>query len=107
MSSFDERKKTQETKFVLDAANEFKAEAKRNKMLGHWASGLLGKEGPARDKYALEVIASDFEEAGDEDVYRKLRGDLTDANVEISDQAIRDKMKEYLEAAREEVYGKS
>ncbi|MEP1229419.1 MAG: DUF1476 domain-containing protein [Litorimonas sp.] len=102
MSGFDERQKGQETKFVMDAAKEFKAEAKRNKMLGHWAAELMDKDGEA---YALEVIMSDMEEAGDEDVYRKLRGDLTAANIEISDEAIRDKMKECFTLAREEVYG--
>jgi len=102
MSGFDDRQKGQETKFVMDAAKEFKAEAKRNKALGHWAASLMDKDA---EKYALEVIMADMEEAGDEDVYRKLRGDLTEAKVEISDQAIRDKMAECMEAAREEVYG--
>jgi len=105
MSGFDERQKGQETKFVMDAAKEFKVEAKRNKLLGHWAAELMGKDEAAHEKYALEVIVADMEEAGDEDVFRKLRGDLTDANVEISDQAIRDKMSECMEAARAEVYG--
>lgn len=105
MSGFDERQKGHETKFVMDATKEFKAEAKRNKLLGQWAGELMGKDEAAREKYALEVIVADMEEAGDEDVFRKLRGDLTDANVEISDQAIRDKMSEYMDAARAEVYG--
>ena len=104
MSRFDDRKKASETKFVLDKALEFKAEAKRNKALGAWAGALLGKEGADVDKYALYVIMADMEEAGDEDVFRKLRKDLTDANIDISDGAIRDKMAECLEAAREEVY---
>jgi len=102
MSGFNERQKGQETKFVMDAAKEFKAEAKRNKLLGHWAAELMDRDG---EKYALEVIVSDMEEAGDEDVFRKLRGDLTVANIEISDEAIRDKMKECFELARAEVYG--
>ena len=105
MSGLDNRQKSQETKFVLDASKEFKAEAKRNKALGHWAAGLMGKDAAAAEKYALEVIIADMEEAGDEDVYRKIRGDLTSQQVEISDEAIRDKMAECLEAAREEVYG--
>jgi len=105
MSGFDDRQKGHETKFVMDAAKEFKAEAKRNKLLGHWAAELMGKDEAGADKYALEVIMADMEEAGDEDVYRKLRGDLTDAKVEISDQAIRDKMSECMETARSEVYG--
>ncbi len=105
MSGFNERQKGHETKFVMDAAKEFKAEAKRNKALGHWAAELMGKDADEAEKYAMEVIVADMEEAGDEDVYRKLRGDLTSAKVEIADEAIRDKMKECMEAARAVVYG--
>ncbi|WP_427451309.1 DUF1476 domain-containing protein [Litorimonas sp. WD9-15] len=105
MSTFDERSNAQETKFVLDAGKEFKAEAKRNKALGHWAAGLMGKSDAEADKYALEVIMADMEEAGDDDVFRKLRKDLTAANCDMSDKAIRDRMAMELKAAREEVYG--
>ena len=105
MSQFDERANAQETKFVLDAAQEFKAEAKRNKALGHWAAGLMGKSEDDSKKYALEVIMADMEEPGDDDVFRKLRKDLTQANIEISDGAIRDKMSLCLLDARKEVYG--
>lgn len=104
MSAFDERKNASETRFVMDAAKEFKAEARRNKALGHWAAELMGKSEEEAKAYAMQVIAADMEEAGDEDVYRKLRGDLTTAGVDISDQAIRDRMAEALKAAREEVY---
>lgn len=103
MSAFEDRQSASETKYVLDAAKEFQAEAKRNKALGLWAAELLGREDA--DKYALEVIAADMEEAGDDDVFRKLRKDLTEAGVDISDAAIRDKMAECLAAARDEVYG--
>ncbi|MDB2439005.1 DUF1476 domain-containing protein [Hellea sp.] len=102
MSGFDDRKAKAETKFVLDAALEFKAEAKRNKALGFWAAEFLEKD---PEKYALEVIIADMEEAGDDDVFRKLRKDLDAVNSDLSDQAIRDKMAECLAAAREEVYG--
>ena len=105
MSTLDERGNAQEAKFVLDAAQEFKAEAKRNKALGHWAASLMGKSEAEADKYALEVIKSDMEEVGDDDVFRKLRGDLTNANCEISDEAIRDRMAVELKAARQAVYG--
>lgn len=104
MSSFDDRKNASETKFVLDAAKEFKAEARRNKALGHWAAGLMDKSEEDAAKYAIEVIAADMEEAGDDDVFRKLRNDLSAAGLEISDQAIRDKMAEELKNAREAVY---
>ena len=105
MSTFDERQSASESKFVLNAQLEFKSEARRNKMLGQWAAGLMGKTGDAVDKYALEVILADMEEAGDDDVFRKLRSDLDGANVEISDKGIRDKMAECLAAAREHFYG--
>ena len=105
MSQFDERKYAQEAKFVMDAAKEFKAEAKRNKALGHWAAGLMGKSDADAEKYALEVIMADMEEAGDDDVFRKLRDDLTSANCQITDEAIRDRMALELSAAREAVYG--
>jgi len=104
MKTFDERGNAHETKFVLDAAKEFKAEAKRNKALGLWAAGLMGKSDADAEKYATSVIVADMEEAGDDDVFRKLRGDLTAANCEISDDAIRDRMALELKAARQEVY---
>ena len=105
MANFDERKTGEEMKFVLDASLEFKAEAKRNKLLGHWAAALMGKDEAETERYALSVIAADMEEAGDDDVFRKLRKDLTQANIEISDGAIRDKMSLCLLDARKEVYG--
>ena len=105
MSTFDERESASETRFVLDAQLEFKSEARRNKMLGTWVAGLIGLEGDAIDKYALEVILADMEEAGDDDVFRKLRKDLDAANIEMSDKAIRDKMAECLDAARKHFYG--
>jgi len=103
MSVFDDRQNAQESKFVMDAAKEFKVAAKRNKALGLWAADIMGRTDA--DKYALEVIASDMEEAGDEDVFRKLRGDLTAAGADISDAAIREKMVACLKEARHEIYG--
>jgi len=107
MKTFDDHGNAQETKFVLDAAKEFKAEARRNKALGQWAAGLMGKSEAETAAYALEVIKSDMEEAGDEDVYRKLRGDLTAANCQITDEAIRVRMAAELKAARESVYSET
>ena len=78
MSTFDDRENAFENKFAHDAEMQFKAEARRNKLLGLWAAGLLGKSGDDAEAYAKEVIISDFEEAGDEDVYRKVAGDLGD-----------------------------
>ena len=75
-NNFDDRKKSFENKFAHDAELKFKVEARRNRLLGEWAGEILGKEGEARKAYATEVVKSDFEEAGDEDVFRKVTGDL-------------------------------
>lgn len=104
MSSFDDRKNASETRFVMDAAKEFKVEARRNKALGHWAAELMNRSDDEAVKYVMEVIAADMQEAGDDDVFRKLRDDLAAAGVEIGDQAIREKMADELKSAREHVY---
>ena len=89
MSTFDDRENAFENKFAHDAEMQFKAEARRNKLVGLWAAGLMGKSGEEADAYAKEVIKADFQEAGDEDVFRKLAGDLGD----LADEAtIRAKM---------------
>ena len=89
MSTFDDRENAFESKFAHDAEMQFKAEARRNKLLGLWAADLLGKTGDEAAAYATEVVKSDFEEAGDEDVYRKVSGDLGD---KASEAEIRAKM---------------
>jgi len=104
MKTFDDQGNAHEHKFVLDAAKEFQAEARRNKALGQWAAGLMGKSEDETKTYALEVIKSDMEEPGDEDVFRKLRNDLTAANCQITDEAIRARMAIELKAARQSVY---
>ena len=76
MSTLDDRENAFENKFAHDAEMQFKAEARRNKLLGLWAAELMGKSGDDADAYAKGVIKADFEEAGDEDVYRKVSGDL-------------------------------
>ncbi len=97
MSTFDKREKAFENKFAHDAEMQFKAEARRNKLVGLWAAEILGKTGDEAAAYAREVIKADFEEAGDEDVYRKLSGDLGD---KADEAAIRDKMAECLAEAK-------
>ena len=87
MSSMNDRKDAFENKFAHDAEMQFKAEARRNKLLGLWAADLLGKDAAAAAEYAKEVIKSDFEEAGDEDVYRKVSGDLGDKADEATIRA--------------------
>ncbi len=100
MSSFDERQKGFEAKYAHDAEMQFKVEARRNKLLGQWAAGLMGKEGDAIAAYAVEVIKADFEEAGDEDVYRKLSGDL--GNL-ADEETIRGKMVEMKAQAQDQL----
>ena len=103
MTTFDDRKKTAENKFAHDAELLFKAEARRNKLLGLWAAALLGKTGTDADAYVKEVLASDFEESGDEDVFRKLRKDFDAAGVAESDDAIRRQMAALLAQATSEI----
>lgn len=103
MSSFDDREDKFEKKFAHDAALKFRAEARRNKLLGLWAAELLGKDGAAADDYAREVIKADLEEAGDEDVFRKIRKDFDDAGVQQSDHQIRRQMQEFLAEAVKQV----
>ena len=100
MSSFDDRENAFENKFAHDAELQFKAEARRNKLLGLWAADLLGKSGDAAAEYAKEVIRSDFEEAGDEDVYRKVSGDLGNKADEAT---IREKMTTLMAEAKLQV----
>ncbi|SPH21113.1 hypothetical protein ASD8599_01858 [Ascidiaceihabitans donghaensis] len=76
MSTFDDRENAFENKYAHDAEMQFKVEARRNKLLGLWAAALMGKDGEDADAYAKEVVKADFEEAGDEDVFRKVAGDL-------------------------------
>ena len=103
MASMDDREKAFENKFAHDEELKFRAMARRNKMLGLWAAEKLGKTGEAAEAYAKEVINSDFEEAGDHDVFRKVRKDFDDAGVDQSDHQIRRTMEELLDQAVEQV----
>ena len=100
MSTFDEREQAFEKKFAHDAELSFKAEARRNKLLGLWAAELLGKTGDEAAAYAREVLKADLEESGDEDVYRKISGDLGD---KADEPTIRAKMKELLSIAKDQI----
>jgi hypothetical protein len=97
MSTFDDRENAFENKYAHDAEMQFKADARRNKLLGLWAAELMGKTGDDAQAYAREVVKSDFEEAGDEDVYRKVAGDLGDKADETT---IRTKMVELMAEAK-------
>ena len=103
MSDFDDRRRGQETKFQLDQELEFKAQARRAKLVGLWAAGLMGLSGEEADAYAKSVVIADLEEAGTEDLFRKIRADLDQHSVQLSDHQIRAKMDEALEEARESV----
>ena len=98
MSSFDEREKSFEKKFAHDEELQFKVSARRNKYLGQWASQILGYNADQEKEYIQSVIKADFAEAGDEDVFRKVKTDLIDHN--ISDEDIRKKMDELNEKAK-------
>ncbi len=97
MSTFEDRQNAFENKFAHDADMQFKAEARRNKLLGLWAAELMGKTDDAAADYAKEVVKSDFEEAGDDDVLRKVAGDL---GSKANEDEIRAKMTELLAVAK-------
>jgi hypothetical protein len=101
VTTFDKREEGFEKKFAHDEELRFKALARRNKLLGMWAAGLLGKTGADAEAYAKEVVIADLEEAGDEDVVRKLVKDL--AGKGVGDKQIREKMSELLEQAAAQV----
>ena len=99
MTTFDKREEGFEKKFAHDEELRFKANARRNKLLGLWTAEKLGITGPAADAYAKEVVVADFEEPGDDDVFRKVRKDLDAKKVAMSDQDIRKTMNELMEQA--------
>ena len=99
MTTFDKRKEGYENKFARDQELMFKATARRNRLLGLWAAQKLGKSGDEVDSYAREVIRSDMAEAGDEDVFRKVRDDFQAAGIEQSDHQIRRTMEELMAEA--------
>ncbi|EJM98834.1 DUF1476 domain-containing protein [Phyllobacterium sp. YR531] len=100
--SMEDRKNAAENKYAHDAEVKFRAEARRNKLLGLWAAEKLGKTGEEAEAYAKEVIIADFHEAGDEDVFRKIRADFDAAGVDKSDHRIRRTMEELMiEAIRQ------
>ena len=100
MSQFDDRKQAYESKFAHDAELRFKVEARRNRLLGLWAAERLGKSGDEAAAYAKEVVRADFQEAGDEDVYRKVAGDLGDKATE---DEVRGKMRELMVEADRQI----
>lgn len=103
MTMFDKREEGFEKKFAHDEELRFKATARRNKLLGLWAAEHLGKTGADADAYAKSVIMADFEEAGDDDVFRKVKGDFDAASIGQNDQQIRQAMNELMGRAIAEI----
>jgi hypothetical protein len=101
MNNFNDREKAFEKKFANDQEAEFKISARRNKLLGTWVASILNLNEEQKKNYITEVIKSDFQEAGDEDVFKKIKKDLEGKNIQ--DTEIRQKMSEFLEAAKKEI----
>ncbi|PCJ71764.1 MAG: hypothetical protein COA62_04130 [Rhodobiaceae bacterium] len=106
MSTFDKREEGFESKFAHDADLRFKAEARRNKLVGAWAADLMGLKGDEAIAYGKELIKEDLKEAGDDDVFRKLRADFDAKKVEQSDHQIRRTLDEMMARAVEEIQSK-
>ena len=103
MTTFDDRESAFENKFAHDEEMRFRVLARRNRLLGEWAAGLMGLSGVETEAYAKEVVRADFEEAGDEDVIRKVLGDLTSAGVDGDDMQIREMLSEKMAQARRQI----
>lgn len=103
MSTFDDREKGFERKFAHDSELEFKAMARRNKQLGLWAAEKMGLSGAAAEEYVKEVVKADFQEAGDDDVYRKVKADLDAKGAGLSEHQVRRQMEDLLTKAREQL----
>ena len=103
MAGFDDREKTFESKWAHDEELRFRVYARRNKLLGLWAADVMGLGSDEADAYAKEVISADFEEAGDEDVYRKVKGDFEAKGVDVTEHHLRKRMQDLLEEAHSQV----
>jgi hypothetical protein len=105
MTDFKDRERAEEAKFALDEDTQFRVTARRNRLLGQWAAEQMGLSAVEAEAYAKAVVQADFEEAGDEDVIRKLLGDLTSAGVDISEAEIRTALEAKLVEARRALMG--
>lgn len=103
MAQFKDREKAFENKFKRDEELDFKVTARRNKLLGLWAAELLGLDNDAAESYAKEVVVSDFDEPGDDDVLRKVLGDLQGKSIETSEHLVRKEMDSLMSVAREQI----
>ena len=107
MTDFQDRERAEERKYAMDEETAFRVAARSNKLLGLWAAEHMGLSEEHAKQYAAEVVASDFEEAGDEDVFRKISADLKAKGASVSDDMIRQKMAELVAVAREQVLNES
>jgi hypothetical protein len=107
MADFRDREKGEERKFAMDAETAFRVAARRNRLLGHWAAEKMGLSPEETEAYAKAVIQADFEEAGDEDVIRKVLGDLVGAGCDVDDAAVRAALDEKSVEARRQLMGES
>ena len=103
MTTFDDREKAFEAKFALDQEQEFKAIARRNKMLGLWAAEKMELSADSAEQYAAAVVRADFEQPGEEDVFRKIAGDFKASGLTVSEGELRSKMDELASIAREQI----
>jgi hypothetical protein len=103
MTTFDDREQAFENKFAHDQELEFKATARRNRMLGLWAAGLMGLEGAHLDDYAQAVVKSEVDQPGDEDVLRKVWKDLSASGAKVTEGAVQAKMQELMAIARDQI----
>ena len=103
MSTFDKREKGEEARYAYNEEIAFKVNARRNRLLGLWAAERMGMDGQDAEAYAKECVLADFEEPGEEDVYRKVMGDLKKANAAVPEHDMRRKMASLSETAREQV----
>ena len=103
MTDFSDRERAEEAKFAMDEETAFKVAARRNRLLGEWAAELMNLTEEETDAYKKAVVQADFEEAGDEDVIRKLLGDLTGAGTDVSEADIRAKLKEMTAEAKRQI----
>jgi len=103
MTSFDDREHAFEAKFARDEEMNFRIMARRNRLLGEWAAGLMGLSEAEAESYAKDVVRADFEEAGDEDVIRKVLGDLTSAGTDASEDQVRETLREKEIEARRQI----
>lgn len=105
MTDFKDRERGEEAKYAMDEETAFKVAARRNRLLGHWAAELMGLTPEETEAYAKAVVQADFEEAGDEDVIRKLLGDMTSSGIDMDEARVRAALKEQAVEARRQLMG--